>query len=330
MHPRSTPPAPRGASIALGTWALAGERPGAWGYGPCPPEVARRTVEAALAAGCRRFDTAAAFGGGAVERLLGEVLGGRDDVAVTTRVGMRLGPGGAVPDFAPEALAAQVAESARRLGRVSLDRVLLHLPAPAVVRDGRAFAALLGLKADGRVREVGASVQEPEEALALAAAGADWLCLPYGPANRKFEAAIGEIRRRGARVQVREVLQNGRLTDRPRDPAGFTPADVRFRWPAWVLARLAELRARLAAAVPDRPVEHTAIGYARGLEGVAEVCVGCRGEPQVAAAFGAPPLDAAARERVNAALYGGPEGPAYGSSPRAAASMASISSSDRP
>lgn len=305
--PNGTPPAARSAAPALGTWALAGDAPsGAWGYGPCDPGTARRTVEAALEAGCRHFDTAALFGAGAVEALLGEALHGRNDVTVTTRVGCRLVDGAPVPDFAPAALGSQVAASARRLRRDVLDRVLLHLPSPAMLRDGRALGALLDLKARGRVREVGASVQEPEEALALIGLGVDWVCVPYNPANRKFEARVfAEARARGVRVRVREALHNGRLTDHPRDPAAFTPRDVRRPWAPFLLNALEGVRGRLAAALPGVPVERTALGYALGHPAVAEVAVGCRGEGQVAAAFAARPLGTEARARVDAALYGG-------------------------
>jgi len=298
--PTTPPPA-----LALGTWALAGDTPpGAWGYGPCDPDTARRTVRAALAAGCRHFDTAFLFGAGAVESLLGEALAGHDDVTITTRIGCRLEDGLPVPDFAPESLGPQVEAAARRLGRVP-DRALLHLPSPAMLRDGRALAALFDLKAAGLAGEIGASVQEPEEALALVAAGVDWVCVPYGPANRKFEARLfPEALARGVRVLAREALHNGRLTDRPRDPATFTPRDVRRPWAPFLLERLEAIRDRLAAALPEMPVEHIALGYALGHPAVAEVAVGCRGGAQVAAAFAARPLAPEARERVNAALYG--------------------------
>lgn len=311
MPPRTTPNGPP-ATLALGTWALAGDTPpGAWGYGPCPPATARSTVRAALEAGCRSVDTAALFGAGAVEALLGEMLEGRDDVSVTTRIGCRVEDGLPVPDFAPAALAAQADASARRLGRPVLDRLLLHLPAPAMLRDGRALAALFDLKARGLAREVGASVQEPEEALMLVAAGVDWVCVPYNPANRKFEARVfPEALARGVRVRVREALHNGRLTDNPRDPATFTPRDVRRPWPPFLLERLSAVRDRLAEAIPGMPVEHVALGYALGHPAVAEVSVGCRGAAQVAAAFAARPLGAEARERVNGALYGASGGAA--------------------
>jgi aryl-alcohol dehydrogenase-like predicted oxidoreductase len=311
-----------GARLALGTWALAGDEP--FGYGPCPPATARATVRAALACGCRRFDTATAFADGAVERLLGEMLRG-EDARLTTRVGFTRPGGRASPDFSPEGIAAQVAASARRLGGFPIDRVLLYTPTAAALRHGRAVAALLNLKSDGLVREVGVSVGEPAEARLAAGAGVDWICVPYNLANRKFEGLLAEAPALGVRVQVREALHNGLLADPPRVPAGLSPRDLRRQWPAPFRAALADIRARVRSALPQVGVTAAALGYVLGHPGVAEVVVGCRGGRQVRAAFAARPLDKGERERLEAALYRPGRPPR-----RAAASMASISASDSP
>jgi aryl-alcohol dehydrogenase-like predicted oxidoreductase len=315
-----------GARLALGTWALAGDEP--FAYGPCAPAVARETLRAARAAGCRRFDTASAFADGAVERLLGEALRGAG-ATVTTRVGFTRPGGRPCPDFSPEGVAAQVAASIERLGRSPIDRVLLYTPAAATLRHGRALAALLDLKARGLAREVGVSVNEPAEARLAAAAGVDWVCVPYNLANRKFEGFLAEAPASGVRVQVREALHNGLLTDRPRPPATLSPRDLRRQWPAWFRDALEDVRARVRAALPEVGVTAAALGYVLGHPGVAEVVVGCRGARQVRAAFAARPLGPAARERLEAALYLD-RGRRADLPRRRSASMASISASDRP
>jgi D-threo-aldose 1-dehydrogenase len=306
-----------GASLALGTWALAGDEP--FGYGPCPRHVATRTIEAALAAGCRRFDTAAAFADGNVERLLGEVLKGTH-AAVTTRVGFARTGGAARPDFSPDGIAVQVAASAERLGTLPIDRVLLYTPSAATLRHGRAVAALLDLKARGLVREVGVSVNEPAEARMAVRDGVDWVCVPYNAANRKFEGFLSEAPSLRVHVQVREALHNGLLAD--RFVPARSPRDLRRQWPAAFLDAMVDIRGRMRAALPGMDVAAAALGYVLGHPRVDEVVVGCRGAEQVKAAFAARPLDPGERERIEAALYR----PAL----RASASMACISSSDRP
>jgi len=311
-----------GAVLALGTFALADDPP--FGYGPCPTAVALATIREALERGCRRFDTAAAFGEGAVERMLGAALAGTG-AAVTTRVGFTRPGGRPLPDFSPEGIAAQVAASAERLGGPPIDRVLLYTPSTATLRHGRALAALLDAKARGLAREVGVSVNEPAEARLAAAAGVDWVCVPYNVANRKFEVFLAEASRLSVRVQVREPLHNGLLVDRPRPPAMLSVRDLRKGWPDGFREALADVRARVRAALPGVDVTAAALGYVLAHPGVAEVVVGCRGAAQVRAAFAARPLDAAARERVESALY-----ERAGPPRRTLASMASISSSDRP
>lgn len=69
------------ASLTLGTGQLSG-RTG--------PAVARRVLDAALASGIRRIDTARAYGDGETERVVGAALRSRLDVEVVTKVG--LGP----------------------------------------------------------------------------------------------------------------------------------------------------------------------------------------------------------------------------------------------
>jgi aryl-alcohol dehydrogenase-like predicted oxidoreductase len=323
--------------LALGTWALAGDDP--FGYGPCPRAVAVATIEAALAAGCRRFDTATAFAGGAVERLLGEVLRGTG-VAVTTRVGFTRVAGRPLPDFSPEGLAAQVEASAARLGMSPgtspgsspgsspIDRVLLYTPSASTLRHGRAVAALLEMKAKGLAREIGVSVNEPAEARMALQGGVDWICVPYNAANRKFEGFLSDATRSGVRVQIREALHNGLLAEAPPTVTGLSPRDLRRRWPAAFLEAMADVRDRMRPALPGVDVTAAALGYVLGHPHVDEVVVGCRGRPQVRAAFAARPLDPGERERLEAAVYrmGRRSRPPL----RASASMASISASDSP
>jgi Aldo/keto reductase family len=53
-----------------------------------PPAMARQLLEAAIAAGATRLDTAPLYGHGAAEALVAEVAGAHPGVAVTTKVGL--------------------------------------------------------------------------------------------------------------------------------------------------------------------------------------------------------------------------------------------------
>lgn len=320
-----TPDPPSLPVLALGTWALGGEGP--WGYGPCDAALARETIQAALSLGCRHFDTAALFGDGAVERLLGETVS--EDTEVITRVGCRMHNGHPVADFTPEHVRRAVEESARRLRRVP-DVVLLHTPPISVLRAGKALDALLTARDAGACRAAGVSVFEPEEALLALARGIDRVCIPYNPANRKAEAELfPAARARRVRVQAREVLHNGRLTDHPRPPEDFAPFDVRKGWPPFLLKRLEIVRNILRQALPEMNLVQACVGYALGHPAVSAVSVGCRGAGQVRAVWARPiPLPPELRERVDTALYADSGGPSP--SHLHSDSMRSISSSDRP
>jgi aryl-alcohol dehydrogenase-like predicted oxidoreductase len=298
-HTNELPPHP---FLALGTWAMGGEAP--WGYGPCPEDTAHEAITEALALGCRHFDTAALFGDGAVERLLGSLL--PPDAQITTRVGCRLENDHPVADFSPDHLLKQVADSAKRLGRTKIDRVLLHTPSPGALRDRHAMDALISLRESGMVAAVGASVFEPDEAALAIDRGADWVCIPYNPINRKAETSLfSAARAAGCKVQVREVLHNGRLTDHPRNMATVSQFDVRREWPEFLYQRLQMAADTIRQTVPEQTVVSTCIGYALSHPQVDAVVVGCRTPKQVRAAFSKTlPLDQEQRQRLENALYG--------------------------
>lgn len=291
--------------LVIGTWALAGDGP--WGYGPCSGDLALETLIAALEAGCSHFDTAAMFGDGAVERLLGRVLGalpaGHPEVTITTRVGVVMAHGHPAADFSPAALQRGLEASTERLGRVP-DTVLLHTPAIGVLQNGAALRWLLEAVKTGLCGAAGASVFDPEEALVALESGARVLCLPYNLANRRFEAVMQAARLRGVAVRVREVLHNGRLTTSPSAPHGWSRHDVRRGWPPALLERIDKiLRPRIAALAAGGDITATSIGYALGHPVGPWVVVGCRGAEQVRRALAAKPLDAAARLALESTLY---------------------------
>ena len=288
-------------NLIIGTWALAGEAP--WGYGPCDPNTAEETLNAALDMGVTGFDTAPLFGDGAVQRMIGRVLAERAaTVAITTRVGCRMENNHPLADFSPDHLRRQAEALAERH---PVQKLLLHTPPIGALRHGEAMAVLRQLKADGVAIEVGASVFEPEEGHIAIDSGVDWVCIPYNPVNRKAEATLFEAARRaGARVQVREVLHNGFLVDARRSSDGITRFDVRREWPDYLKDRLDKAANRIRSTLPDRPVVHSVTGYALSHPMVDAVVVGCRTARQVAALAGCVALTETERDRLNHVLYG--------------------------
>ena len=100
-----------------------------------PARRARRAwlklFDAALDMGCTAFDTACSYRGGDAEHLLGSWLGEgamRHEVIIVTKGGMPRP--GRPPGLSPEAVAADLETSLRRLRRDSVDLYLLHRDDP--------------------------------------------------------------------------------------------------------------------------------------------------------------------------------------------------------
>jgi 2,5-diketo-D-gluconate reductase A len=138
----------------------------ALGYGvfQTPPDETATAVEAALAAGYRHIDTAAAYGN---EAGVGEAIRrsglGRDDVFLETKIW--------ISDYGHDATLHAFDKSAGKLGVDQIDLLILHQPLPSrfdLTID--AYQALEELLADGKVRAIGVSNVMPDHLDRLLAA----------------------------------------------------------------------------------------------------------------------------------------------------------------
>src|SRR5436190_6789406 len=116
-----------------------------------PADETRDAVHAALAAGYRHVDTAAAYGN---ERQVGEAVHGSDldrpDVFVETKIW--------ISDYGYQETLHGFEKSARKLGVEQIDLLILHQALPSAFdRTLEAYRALETLLADGKVRAIGVS-----------------------------------------------------------------------------------------------------------------------------------------------------------------------------
>src|SRR5262249_45899302 len=120
--------------------------------------LTRATIEHALTAGIRWFDTAEVYGAGRSERLLGDALAhapaGIPSPLIVTKVSWEHLRGPMVR--------AAVLGSLQRLGRPKVDMVLVHAPDPRVPIV-ETMGALEALHAEGRVAAIGVSNFGPDE-----------------------------------------------------------------------------------------------------------------------------------------------------------------------
>jgi 2,5-diketo-D-gluconate reductase A len=129
-----------------------------------PPDQTTAAVEAALAAGYRHIDTAAAYGN---EREVGEGIRrsgvDRADVFIETKVW--------VSDYGYDETLHAWEKAVAKLGVDYLDLLILHQPAPdRFEKTIAAYKALETLLADGRVRAIGVSNFMPHHLEQLLAA----------------------------------------------------------------------------------------------------------------------------------------------------------------
>ena len=116
-----------------------------------PPDETRDAVHAALTAGYRHIDTAAAYGN---EKQVGEALTSsgvaRDDVFVETKIW--------ISDYGYDKTLHGFEKSAAKLGVDQIDLLILHQALPSSFDKTReAYRALETLLKDGKVRAVGVS-----------------------------------------------------------------------------------------------------------------------------------------------------------------------------
>lgn len=127
-----------------------------WGV-PDDLETPRALLRAALEVGIDHIDTADALGSGVSEAIIGEVVGDRSDVLISTKVGMlRPGPGAWDVLGHPNYLRQQVHASLFRLKRERVDLLYLHRIDPNYPVEDQ-LGALQELRDQGLVGKLGVS-----------------------------------------------------------------------------------------------------------------------------------------------------------------------------
>ncbi len=132
--------------IGLGAWAFGGV-----GWGPQDDADSVATIRHAIGAGVDWIDTAAVYGNGHAERIVGEAIGGmaqEERPLVFTKAGVLVDPdtGGTFRDLSPASLRAECEGSLGRLGVERIDLYQLHWPVEDVEAVEAAWATLGDLR----------------------------------------------------------------------------------------------------------------------------------------------------------------------------------------
>lgn len=216
-------------------------------------DEARALIQLALDEGIRFFDTSNIYGQGDSERLLGDVLGRRDDCIVCSKAGKHLslkmralaplknvlrtvarrsaqarqGVASARAKPMPtrwdaEFLLTSIDGSLRRLKRDRIEMFMLHSPPAQVVERGDALGAMERARDAGKIDVIGVSVDDVATAEAsLRDPRVRALQLPLRPGETAFDTVVEDAARKGVTVIAREILGGAQSIANQRDPAGY-------------------------------------------------------------------------------------------------------------
>jgi aryl-alcohol dehydrogenase-like predicted oxidoreductase len=246
MTPKSLRTAPLGSTgleitrVGFGAWAVGGGGYD-WGWGSQDDADSIAAIHRALELGVNWIDTAAQYGFGHSEQVVGRALAGVDRRPfVFTKGGQPQGPGRTtIQSLRRDSLLREVHGSLERLGIEAIDLYQIHWPIPdAEIEQG--WSTLAELKAQGLVRHIGVSnFGASQLRRAQAIAPVETLQPPYSLLDRGAETQILPFaEREGIGVIVYSPMGSGLLSGAmTRDRIAALPRDdwrrrsERFREP---------------------------------------------------------------------------------------------------
>ncbi|EFH84498.1 aldo/keto reductase [Ktedonobacter racemifer] len=144
--------------IGLGAWAIGG--PWKAGWGPQDDHESEDTIKRALDLGINWIDTAAAYGLGHSEEVVGRAIKGRERPYIFTKCSLVWGENneerGVTNSLKAASIKREVEDSLRRLDIDVIDLYQIHWPNPDPdLEEG--WSTLAELKKEGKVRHIGVS-----------------------------------------------------------------------------------------------------------------------------------------------------------------------------
>jgi aryl-alcohol dehydrogenase-like predicted oxidoreductase len=302
-------------TIGIGTWAIGG---GDWsyGWGDQDEREAVAGIHRGLELGINWIDTAAIYGNGASEELVGRALrewSGPERPMVATKCGRIMRDDGTVfGRLKKESVIAECEASLRRLGVERIDLHQIHWPDP----DGdieEAWEAMAELVTAGKVRCIGVSNHSVAQLRRLQAIRpVASLQPPYSMINREAEGgAFPYCAEEGIGVICYSPMGKGLLTGAftPERVANLSANDHRSRDPKFQPPQLGINLALVDAIRPiagehGRPVAQLPLAWILRRPEVTAAIVGVRHPRQIEQTAGAADWELSPEEmaRVDAAL----------------------------
>lgn len=212
------------SEISLGTWQVGG----VWGD-DFSHSNAEKILNSAVDSGINFIDTADVYGDGESEKAVGRFVKSRSErIFVATKCGRQLNPH-INEAYQPAVLRKFVENSLKNMGLETLDLIQLHCPPTEVYYRPEIFELFDRLKDEGKILNLGISVEKVEEALKgiefenVTTVQIIFNTFRQRPAELFFEQA----KKKKIGIIVRVPLASGLLTGKFSKQSTFTAGDHR-------------------------------------------------------------------------------------------------------
>ncbi len=212
------------SEISLGTWQVGGK----WGSG-FDDKLAESILEKAIDAGVNFIDTADVYEDRASEAAVGRVVRRHSDrIYTATKVGRFVDPHVSA-GYTADVLRDYVERCLKNSGLETLDLVQLHCPPVEVYYRPEIFELFDRLKDEGKILNLGVSVEKVEEALkAIEFSNVTTVQIIFNMfRQRPAELFFKEAAKKDVGIIVRVPLASGLLTGRYSRSTEFGPDDHR-------------------------------------------------------------------------------------------------------
>lgn len=223
------------SAVGLGTWAIGG-----WMWGGTDETQSIEAIHASIDEGISLIDTAPAYGQGLAEEIVGKALKGRrDKVVLATKCGLvwHTQKGNHFFDYdgrpvhrylGRDAIIYEVEQSLKRLGTDHIDHYITHWQDTTTPIE-ETMEALEQLKAQGKIRSIGASNTSVDELRAYIGAGQlDAIQEEYSMVKRDIETThVPVCLETGVSVLSYSSLALGLLTGKIGPERTFSGDDQR-------------------------------------------------------------------------------------------------------
>ena len=210
--------------IGLGTWQVGGK----WGS-PFSHDNADKVINTAIDNGINFIDTADVYGDGESEKAVGRVVRSRSErIFVATKCGRQLNPH-IDSSYQPKVLRKFVEDSLKNMGLETLDLIQLHCPPTETYYRPEIFDLFNTLKKEGKILNMGVSVERVEEALkAIEYDNVTTIQIIFNMMRmRPAEQFFTEAAKRNVGILARVPLASGLLTGKFSASTSFEKDDHR-------------------------------------------------------------------------------------------------------